>query len=128
MSDEDIKVLNQKSGAERRRDPRIDARIEVQISTNKEFEVCYSQNISRGGIFLETHLLPDPNAKIELVLNLKSILGGSKDSIVKLQGRVVRLMSVHENSKTIHKVGIQFIDIPAQTQVLLDQIYESVRD
>jgi hypothetical protein len=115
------------SDANKRQSQRIDARIEVQISTQKEFEVCYSQNISRGGIFLETHILPDPNAAVELVLNLKSIMPAGRDPFVKLNARVVRLMTIVESGQKIHKVGMQFVDITPQTQILLDQFYEELR-
>ena len=113
--------------ANKRSSNRIDARIEVKISTQKEFEVCYSQNISRGGIFLETSILPDPNANIELVLNLKPLLAGSSDSMLSLTGRVVRLISVSENGKSIHKIGIQFVDLSPQVQMQIDQIYERLK-
>jgi hypothetical protein len=115
------------SDSNKRQFPRVDARVEVQISTQKEFEVCYSQNISRGGIFLETHILPDPNAAVELVLNLKSILPTGRDPFVRLNARVVRLMTIVESGQKIHKVGMQFVDITPQTQILLDQLYEELK-
>ena len=114
------------SGMNKRQFPRVDARIEVQISSQKEFEVCYSQNISRGGIFLETTVLPDPNAAIELVLNLAPILKDGRDPFIRLEGRVVRLMTVTESGKKIHRVGIQFVNLAPGTQVLIDQLYQEL--
>jgi len=117
---ENSDVANKRSSA------RIDARIEVKISTQKEFEICYSQNISRGGIFLETSILPDPNANIELVLNLSSLHPAPAQHTIELRGRVVRLITINERGRTTHKVGIQFVDLSPQTQVLLDHLYNDL--
>ena len=112
---------------EKRKDPRIDARIEVQFATQGEFATCYSKNISRGGIYLETKVLPDPNAKVELVLQLNRIFPDFEDEVVRLQGRVVRLMTVVEDKTKVHKVGIQFVNIQPQTQILLDRLYSRLQ-
>jgi hypothetical protein len=126
MARECVPVNDLLADSNKRQFPRVDARIEVQISTHKEFEVCYSQNISRGGIFLETHILPDPNASVELVLNLKSILPQEANPLIKLNARVVRLMTIVEEGKKLHKVGMQFVDLSPQTQIALDQLYEEI--
>jgi c-di-GMP-binding flagellar brake protein YcgR len=110
---------------DRRRSQRIDARIEVQFRSGTEFTACYTQNLSKGGIYLETESLPDPNATIEIVLELPKS-DTRKSTKLKLIGRIVRLMSVSIDSKTIHKVGIQFLDVPPQIQVQLDSFYEEL--
>ncbi len=108
---------------DRRASRRIDARIDVLFRTNKEFIQCYTQNLAKGGIYLETELLPDPNANIELVLDLSSADQGQELGKVSLTGKVVRLMSVSMDGKKIHKVAIQFINTPPQIQAKIDSLY-----
>ncbi|PIR22336.1 MAG: hypothetical protein COV44_08505 [Deltaproteobacteria bacterium CG11_big_fil_rev_8_21_14_0_20_45_16] len=113
---------------EKRQHQRFDARIKVKFKSGNEFAACYSKNISRGGIFLETKVLPDPNATVELVLDLSDSVPEAGAEKLSLKGRVVRLMSVNEGSQTIHKIALQFIDIPHRTQLLLDQYYQNVQE
>lgn len=109
----------------RRSSRRIDAKIEVSFRNNREFATCYTQNLSKGGIYLETTDLPDPNANIELVLDLSS--AGAEDlGRVSLTGKVVRLMTVTMDKKKIHKVAIQFIDTPPQIQAKIDRLYNKL--
>ncbi|MBN8555138.1 MAG: PilZ domain-containing protein [Deltaproteobacteria bacterium] len=115
-----------KDGSERRRSKRIDARIEVQFRSGKEFVACYTQNLSKGGIYLETETLPDPNASIEIVLELPPSASRKKGDTIKVVGRVVRLMTISMDSKTIHKIGVQFLDVNPQTQMQLDLFYEEL--
>lgn len=107
--------------AEKRKFPRYDARIEVKFETGEEYTICYSRNISRGGIFIETAELPDPNATIELVLDLTEPMESAKPLQLKVTGKVVRLMSINESGKSTHHVAIQFVDIPPQVQIELDR-------
>lgn len=110
----------------KRKHERVDARVQVQFRTGDEFATCYSKNISKGGIFLESRVLPDPNANIELNLDLSSFSQEAEPKSIQLMGRVVRLVTIVEDSKPLHKVAIQFIDIDAHTQLLLDQVYEKL--
>lgn len=112
---------------EKRSSQRIDARIHIQFQTNQEFADCYSKNISKGGIFLETEVLPDPNATIELVLDLTEATSALEPLQVTVMGRVVRLMSFQHSGKRYHQVALQFVDLPAQTQLLLDQVYSRLK-
>jgi hypothetical protein len=105
--------------------PRIDARVKVQFRSGKEFIDCYSENISQGGILLQSNIPPDPNAVMEIVMDLPA--GETLPSRqVALRGRVVRLMSVVENSKAIHKFAIQFVELTPQIQAQLDLLYEQL--
>jgi hypothetical protein len=111
------------TGINRRTAPRVDARIQVAFQSNEEFIHCYSENISKGGIFLQTDVQPDPNATIEVVLHTpKSSLSDSRE--IRLKGRVVRLFSIVENAKQVHKVALQFVDLTPQVQTQLDMLYE----
>jgi hypothetical protein len=103
----------------RRHSERVDARINVRFRTGDEYVLCYSQNLSRGGIYLEAETLPDPNAIIELVLQLPN----PKEKQITLRGRVARTMSVSSGGKTVHKIAIQFIEVPPELQAQLDLFY-----
>jgi len=83
------------------------------------------KNISRGGLFLEAEVLPDPNAVVDLVLDLTENLG-PEPAIVNLKGRVVRLMTVTEGKKSFHQIAIQFFDVTPQIQLQLDRYYQEL--
>lgn len=115
------------AGVEQRAFPRVDAKIEVGFQSGDEFTLSYSRNISKGGIFIETAVLPDPNAHVELVLDLSPFLDGSSaENKFNLQGRVVRLFSLSDQGQTLHQVAIQFIDMPPQVQMKLDRLYQEL--
>jgi hypothetical protein len=108
---------------DRRSSKRIDARIQVDFRNEKEFVQCYSQNLSKGGIYLETPQLPDPNANIELSLHLPASANGGASEEIRLMGKVVRLMSISVSGQTVHKVALQFVDVSAELQAKLDALY-----
>jgi len=110
---------------DRRSSRRIDAKIEVKFRSNREFATCYSQNLSKGGIYLETTDLPDPNANIELVLDLTTASDNDLGQVT-LTGKVVRLMTVTMDKQKVHKVAIQFIDVPPQIQAKIDSLYNQL--
>jgi hypothetical protein len=83
----------------RRRSDRIDARIKVQFRSGKEFSACYSQNLSKGGIYLETADLPDPNALIELDMELPGSPQNPTPTTISITGKIVRLMTVSIDKK-----------------------------
>lgn len=116
-------MVNEGNHDDRRASRRVDARIDVLFRNNQEFIQCYTQNLAKGGIYLETETLPDPNANIELVLDLSSAEAGSDLGKVTLSGKVVRLMSVSMDGKKIHKVAIQFMNTPPQVQAKIDSLY-----
>lgn len=119
--------LNFVSSREQRQSPRLDARIEVGFQTENEFSLCYSKNISRGGIFLETEILPSPNARIEIIFDLSKILDESENQRISIVGKVVRLMSLSADGKNIHQIALQFVELDPQKELLLDRIFEKLQ-
>ena len=109
---------------QRRSSQRVDARIQVEFSSGPEFVACYSENISKGGLFLQTETAPDPNAVIEVVLHPPQTAVKHGDII--LRGRIVRMMSAVDSGKSVHKVAIQFVDLTPQIQTQLDMLYDSL--
>ncbi len=112
--------------ANRRSSNRVDARVKVQFKNGREFVACYSENISKGGIFLQSEVPPDPNATLEIVLDFPEGVASSQSKAIVLKGKVVRLMSVVDSGKAIHKVAVQFIELTPQIQMQLDLLYESL--
>lgn len=98
----------------------------MQFRTDREFAACYTQNLSKGGIYLETSELPDPNAIIELSMELPPSAARSMDQRITLKGRVARLMTVSVDSKTIHKVAIQFVDLEPQVQLQINRLFDEL--
>ena len=117
-------MVENSSAANRRSSPRIDARISVDFRSGQEFIACYSENISKGGLFLQTETAPDPNAVIEIVLHPPQ--GSAQRSDIILRGRIVRMMSMMDSGKSLHKVALQFVDMTPQVQSQLDLLYESL--
>lgn len=96
----------------------------MAFQNNQEYVQCYSENISQGGLFLQTNVPPDPNATIEIVLQPPK--NAKNHSPITLKGRVVRLVTVIEESKAIHKVAVQFVEMTPQIQTQLDILYEEM--
>ncbi len=93
---------------EKRKYPRIEAKVKVTFRTVEELIEEYARNISSGGIFLKTDRLLDPNAVIDLSLEFPEDLG---EFFVK--GKVVRLMSMSHPTDPegqLYGAGIRFIE------------------
>ena len=102
--------------ANERHHPRIENLNLVQISRFNEegfradLATGRTLDISRGGIRLELyHPLP-----LRTVVSLTVALG---DTLVDVQGKVVYLEEIDDERCAM---GIQFIDVPAESQHLLD--------
>ncbi len=94
----------------RRKYRRVEASIRVAFRTKEELAVEYTKNISKGGIFLKTDQLVDPNAEIDLTISFPE---GSGE--YKIKGQVTRLMSVSRLSEEgendqLFGVGIRFLN------------------
>lgn len=113
------------SNSDRRASPRIDAKIEVSFQSGAEFVRCYTKNLSQGGLYIETAVLPDPNALIDVVLKLTRDLVG-EDREVHVKARIVRLMTVVADRKYVHKVGLQFVDLEESTQNEINALYQKL--
>jgi uncharacterized protein (TIGR02266 family) len=95
-------------GKEKRKYPRIEAKVQVTFRSVKDLVAEYTKNISKGGIFLKTDQLLDPNAEIELTMNFPDNLGE-----YKVSGRVTRLVSLShptDPEKQLYGAGIRFVN------------------
>ena len=111
---------------EKRQFPRVDARIKVVFKSMGDFIEEYTKNISRGGIFLKTDKLLDPNAQIELMMYFP---GSKKEH--KILGKVKRLVVMsdpHDEEKQIYGVGISFLKLENHTMQAIDELYSKFKD
>ncbi len=110
---------------DKREHPRIDAKIKVVFRSMGDFIEEYTKNISRGGIFLKTDKLLDPNAQIELQL----MFPNSKKEH-RILGRVKRLVVMTDpdnEEKQIFGVGIHFIKLENHTLKAIDDLYNKYK-
>ena len=110
---------------ERRKYPRVEARVRVKFQTVGELIEEYTRNISAGGIFLKTDRLLDPNATIDLTMEFPEGLG-----TFQVKGKVVRLISVSDPGQAatqIHGAGIRFVrPDPKMTQTIEELVRRGV--
>ncbi len=95
----------------------------MAFRTVEDLVTEYTKNISKGGIFLKTDKMLDPNAEIDL----KMIFPGSSGEF-SVTGRVVRVMSVShptDLSKQIYGAGIRFIDPIPELLQAIERIIEA---
>ncbi len=100
------------SPREKRKYPRIEAKIKVTFPSVHELIQEYTRNISSGGIFLKTDRLLDPNAVIHLTIDFPDRLG-----TFIVDGRVARLMVMShptEPDKQLFGAGIRFLNAPPE--------------
>ena len=108
------------SSRERRKYPRIEARIKVTFPTVEELIQEYTRNISSGGIFLKTDQLLDPNAVIDLTIQFPEGLG-----VFTVQGKVARLMVLShptEPGQQLFGAGIRFVDPSPEMLRAIEQL------
>lgn len=111
---------------EKRKYPRIEAKIKVSFQTVEDLKTEYTRNISAGGIFLKTAQLLDPNAEIELTLFFPGDLGN-----VNIKGRVVRLMSMThpvDPELQLYGVGIRFVNLDPTTKEKIEKAIDEIPD
>jgi uncharacterized protein (TIGR02266 family) len=110
---------------EKRKYPRIEAKVEVVFRTREDLVTEYTKNISLGGMFLKTDKPLDPNAEVELNLVFPDGLGE-----FKVSGRVVRVMSVSHPSdpgRQIYGAGIRFVNPNPEMLEAVENVVETSR-
>jgi type IV pilus assembly protein PilZ len=113
-------------GREKRKYPRIEAKVQVTFRSVKDLVAEYTKNISKGGIFLKTDQLLDPNAEIDLTMTFPNDLGD-----FQVRGRVVRLVSLShptDSSRQLYGAGIRFLDPTPAILAAIEQIVAAAPD
>ena len=107
---------------EKRKYPRIEAKVQVAFRTVADLVAEYTKNISKGGIFLKTDQPLDPNAEIELTITFPDNLGS-----YQVLGRVTRLLCVShptDPEKQLHGAGIRFLNPNADMLAAIERLME----
>lgn len=105
---------------EKRKYPRIEAKIQVAFRSVAELIQEYTRNISSGGIFLKTDQPLDPNAVIDLTVQFPEKLG-----TFQVQGKVVRLMVMSDPAKAggqLFGAGIRFVNPSAEMLMVIETL------
>lgn len=102
---------------------RVATRLQVGWSSAKEFLVAYSENISRGGIFVSTPNPPPLREVVELLLELPDSEGPAKT-----QAEVVQRVTAEEARATGRTAGagLQFVGADDAFRERLDRCIESL--
>jgi uncharacterized protein (TIGR02266 family) len=105
--------------------PRVPARLRVGWTSSRDFLSAYSQNISRGGIFIATDDPPALREILELSVELPDGLPP-----VKTRAEVVRRVTTAEakRSGAVAGAGFQFIDAGDDFRERLDACIEALSD
>jgi uncharacterized protein (TIGR02266 family) len=105
--------------------PRVPARLRVGWTSSRDFLTAYSQNISRGGIFIATDDPPALREILELSVELPDGLPP-----VKTRAEVVRRVTTAEakRSGAVAGAGFQFIDASDDFRERLDACIEALSD
>jgi uncharacterized protein (TIGR02266 family) len=105
--------------------PRVPARLRVGWTSSRDFLSAYSQNISRGGIFIATDDPPALREILELSVELPDGLPP-----VKTRAEVVRRVTTAEakRSGAIAGAGFQFLDASDEFRERLDTCIEALSD
>jgi uncharacterized protein (TIGR02266 family) len=105
--------------------PRLPARLRVGWTSSRDFLSAYSQNISRGGIFIGTDEPPPLREIIELSVELPDGLPP-----VKTRAEVVRRVTAAEAKRSggVAGAGLQFLDATDDFRDRLDACIEALSD
>ena len=111
----------QVSKEERRQYPRISAQVEVAFPTSEAYVTEYTKNISKGGIFVKTSNLPDPNAVVELKLKFPGI--NEPLSILARVARTITVSDPERHGEHIYGVGFYFIEWSLRAKNIFEEYY-----
>ena len=105
--------------------PRVPAKLRVGWTSSHDFLVAYSENISRGGIFIATDNPPELREIVELSVELPDGL-----SPVKTRAEVVHSVTAAQarSSGRVAGAGLQFIDAGDDFRQRLDACIEALSD
>jgi len=110
--------------ASRREHVRIPVEVEVTLSSEHNFFVGWSENISEGGLFIATHQLEPLGTKLELTLVVPSHV---EPTTVTCEVRWLRKVD-ELTSDCMPGMGLAFIDLTAPVQAAIQAFLVTQRD
>jgi uncharacterized protein (TIGR02266 family) len=119
------KILTRINTTLGRKNIRYNASLKVTFESKEQLIHGYTQNISKGGIFVATETSFLPESKLKLLLSLPN---SSKD--VKVTGMVVHTVSPEQAKLTgtdrIPGLGIQFLEFKEDGEMVLDSYFNAL--
>jgi type IV pilus assembly protein PilZ len=106
---------------ERRSNGRVPLRIRIQYQTADQFFQDYIQNLSVGGIFIET----STPLKVGTRLKVQFCLPEMEKEILA-DGVVVRRVDLHTKDPRLAGMGIQFSELTSGDKLVLDEYIRSI--
>lgn len=108
---------------ERRKYPRVTATISVDFKTEDAFIETFTRDISAGGLFVKSKVIPPLNSIIRI--NLKP---PHFSAPIELKGRVVHIVDEKkaEVLKTVPGFGVEFIDLDSETKEMLKEVVDEI--
>jgi uncharacterized protein (TIGR02266 family) len=106
-----------KNDPERRATTRVPLRIQIQYQTADQFFQDYMQNLSSGGIFIET----SKPLKVGMKLKVQFCLPNMKKKEILADGVVVRRVNMGGKDSGLGGMGIRFADLDAKDKAFLDE-------
>jgi type IV pilus assembly protein PilZ len=101
---------------ERRANDRVPLRIQIQYQTADQFFQDYIQNLSIGGIFIETSSPLKVGTRLKVQFCLPEI-----QKEILADGMVVRKVDVRSKDPRLPGMGIQFSDLNSRDKRILDE-------
>lgn len=109
-----------KQGAERRRHSRLPLRIRIQYRTADKFFQDYIQNLSIGGIFIETSKPLSVGTKLKVQFSIPELTDP-----ITADGIVVHKLHVGRTANpNVGGMGIKFSDLDQQSKSLLENFIQ----
>lgn len=106
----------------RRQEPRFDARIKVGFKSDRAFFWEYSEDISKGGIFIRTANPVPLNSKVQLKLSLPG-----KNREISVVGEVIYIVKEGEGKRG-PGMGLQLIDFDEDGKKEIEEYIEEIKN
>ena len=90
--------------------PRLEVRLALNFSSESNFYVGFTENLSEGGVFVATHAARDLGAKIDLVIALPD------QEPIRAAGTVRWHRQYSEANETMPGMGIRFEELSANDE------------
>lgn len=114
-------------GAERRKDPRADARLSMRVEGAPDGDTAHivteSQNISASGIYCYSSHYLAPLSKVDLTIVLPNLPGGQGvQELIKCEGIVVRCEgTTHREQEEQFELACMFSELDDERRVRIEE-------
>lgn len=111
---------------EKRKFPRVQAHFKLQLKFTEENKLAnaFANDISRGGIFLQTNTLLGPNDVVEILFTLPGRRKG-----LRVKSQVVRLVEMDDpnnDRRNIYGAGLVFLEVSKKVKRALSKYTKTI--